>query len=314
MTFPQEIESWGRYRGWEERLFGTFRMANWELKSGITGAEDAIRDGDGGDGRVKGSVGYYSVPTAPGTSGILGNLSTHASRTMMLGELALLLEAVPAGSSPDEYRRAVLDGNVLLKGSGPTRKKSLQHLRELYALDERDLLFSALRTLRTHDPPSLPLLALLAAVTRDALLRATANLVVGMPVGAPVDPGMLSETVAVTFPDRFTEGTRATVGRNVASSWTQSGHLKGRMKKVRVRARASLGAVAYALLLGHLSGARGLPLYETPWTRLLDAPANELDALAFGASKRGLLEYRRMGDVAEFGFSRLLSVTRPNRG
>ncbi len=61
---------------------------------------------------------------------------------MMLGELGLLLEAVPAGSSPVDYRRAVLEDNVLLKGSAPTRKKSLRHLRELYVLDERDILFS----------------------------------------------------------------------------------------------------------------------------------------------------------------------------
>lgn len=188
----------------------------------------------------------------------------------------------------------------------------MRHLRELYALDERDLLFSALRTLWTHDPPSLPLLALLAAVTRDALLRSTASLVMGTPVGAPVDAGMLSEAVAETFPDRLTEGIQAKVGRNTASSWTQSGHLKGRTNKVRVRAGASLGAVVYALFLGHLSGARSLPLYETLWARLLDAPANELDALAFGASQRGLLEYRRMGEVAEFGFSRLLRATGPN--
>lgn len=262
---------------------------------------------------MKGSA-EYPVTTAPGASGILRNLSTHASRTMMLGELALLLEAVPTGSSPGDYRRAVLGDNVLLKGSGPTRKKSLQHLRELYILDERDTLFSALRTLWTHDPPSLPLLALLAAVTRDALLRATAHLVMDTPVGAPIDAGMLSGAVAEAFPDRFTEGTRAAVGRNTASSWTQSGHLKGRTGKVRVRAGASLGAAVYALFLGHLSGARGLPLYETLWARLLDMSANELDALAFGASQRGLLEYRRMGDVAEFGFSRLLSATGVNRG
>lgn len=262
---------------------------------------------------MKGSVGY-PVPTAPGASDILGKLSTHASRTMMLGELALLLEAVPAGSSPDDYRWAVLEDNVLLKGSAPTRKKSLRHLRELYVLDERAILFSALRTLWTHDPPSLPLLALLSAVTRDALLRSTAKLIMDTLVGTPVDAGMLSEAVAQAFPDRLTEGISAKVGRNTASSWTQSGHLKGRTKKVRVRARASLGAVVYALLLGHLSGARGLPLYETLWAQLLDAPANELDALAFSASQRGLLEYRRMGDVAEFGFSRLLNATEAPRG
>ncbi len=224
----------------------------------------------------------------------------------MLSELSLLLESVPTDSMPEDYRRAVLDENVLLKGAATTRVKSLRHLRELYTLNGEDLRFGALRALWDFDPPSQPLLALLCAVSRDALLRSTANLIIYTPVGSPVDADMLAEAVAASFPDRLTPSILAKVGRNAASSWTQSGHLKGRVKKVRVRASASVGAVVYALMLGHLSGVRGLPLYETLWARLLDASPNEIDTLAFAASQRGLLEYRRMGDVAEFGFSKLL--------
>ncbi|MDP9486151.1 MAG: hypothetical protein M3Q49_10270 [Actinomycetota bacterium] len=251
-----------------------------------------------------GGTGYASA------SPVLEDFVTHASRTTMLSELLLLLEAVPAGSSPDGYRSAVLDENVLLKGAATTRTKSLRHLRELYVLREEDARYGALRTLWDQDPPSRPLLALLCAVSRDELLRATAELVIETPGGAAVNAGMLSGAVAESFPDRLAPGIVAKVGRNAASSWTQSGHLQGRAKKVRARAAASIGAVVYALMLGHLSGVRGLPLYETLWARLLDAPANEIDALAFAASQRGLLEYRRMGDVAEFGFSGLLGGER----
>lgn len=243
-----------------------------------------------------------------------GSVGTHASRTMMLSELELLLGAVPPGSSREDYRGAVLDENVLLKKADSTRKKSLRHLRELYTLDEEDPLFSAARTILGHDPAALPLLALLTAVARDDLLRATAPAVLETPVGSPVTAGTLSGAVAESFPDRLTANILAKVGRNTASSWTQSGHLKGRVKKLRAQAAASVGAVAYALLLGHLSGTRGLPLYETPWARLLDAPPNEIDALAFAASQRGLLEYRRMGEVAEFGFSKLLAPRGEGRG
>ena len=72
--------------------------------------------------------------------------------------------------------------------------------------------------------------------------------------------------------------------------------------------RPSIGAVVYALFLGYLSGVRGLPLYETLWARLLDAPEHELDTLAFAASQRGWMDYRRMGEVAEFGFSWLEDI------
>lgn len=239
-----------------------------------------------------------------------GSVSTHASRTMMLFELELLLGAVPAVGSADDYRRAILDDNVLLKKSDSTRRKSLRHLRELYVLDEEDLLFAVLRGLYYHDPASLPLLALLTAVARDGLLRSTASLILETPAGAALDTADFSRTVAGAFPDRFTPITLESVGQRTASTWTRSGHLKGRVRKVRARAAVSVGAVVYALLLGHLSGVRGLPLYETLWARLLDAPPNELDALAFAASRRGLLEYRRMGEVAEIRFSRLLGVRR----
>ncbi len=237
---------------------------------------------------------------------MFGDFRTHASRTMMLSELELLLDAVPADGSSEDLRRAVVDENALLKGAATTRNKSQRHLRELYALDEGHPLFRALRLLWDYDPQSRPLLALLAAITRDSLLCATAELIVDTRAGTPVNAEMLSGAVEASFPDLLAPGILAKVGRNAASSWTQSGHLKGRVKKVRARAVASVGAVVFALMLGHLSGVRGLPLYETLWARLLDAPTNEIDALAFSASQRGLLEYRRMGDVAEFGFSRLL--------
>ena len=252
--------------------------------------------------------------TENGTSLGLGSFVTHASRTMMLSELSLLLEAVPSRGSSDDYKRAIIEENVLLKTAAANRKKTLRHLRELYVLDERDVLFGALRQLWVYDPPSRPLLALLMAVTRDGLLRATASVVMETPEGATVDAGMLSKGVGAAFPDRLTEAVRDKAGRNTASSWTQSGHLKGRAKKVRVRAHASTGAVVYALLLGHLGGIRGLPLYDTMWSRLLDSSANELDALAFSASQRGWMEYRRMGEVAEFGFSKLLASTGEARG
>lgn len=232
----------------------------------------------------------------------------------MLSELELLLDAVPPDASFDNYRQAVLDENVLLKGAATTRAKSLRHLRELYVLDTEDLLFGALRRLWDYDPPSRPLLALLAAVSRDGLLRSTAKLIIETPVGETMSAAVLSEVVEEIFPDRLVPSILAKVGRNTASSWTQSGHLEGHYKKVRVRVVPSVGAVVYALFLGHLSGIRGLPLYETLWARLLDASETEIDALAFAASQRGWLEYRRIGEVAEFGFSGLLRSARSNHG
>lgn len=239
-------------------------------------------------------------------NGDLVGVSTHAARTIMYGELELLLDAVPADGSVDDYRQAVVEENALLKGAFTTRKKSLRFLRELYLLDVREPLFGALRVLWEHNPESRPTLALLAAVSRDDLLRVTAPLILEKPYGSPVGSGMLAEAVAARFPDRMNSSILDKVGRNTASSWTQSGHLEGRSKKVRSRVTLTVETVTYALLLGYLSGERGISLYRTLWARLLDASESEMDALAFAANQRGWLEYRRVGEVAEFGFARLL--------
>jgi hypothetical protein len=47
------------------------------------------------------------------------------------------------------------------------------------------------------------------------------------------------------------------MGQNAGSSWQQSGHLRGKLNKVRQRANSRPVAVAYALILGHLCGERG---------------------------------------------------------
>lgn len=241
-----------------------------------------------------------------GQAEIFRNLTTHASRTLMVPDLTMLLDAVPRGVS-GEYKRLIVEDNVLQKKSASARAKTLEHLRSLYALDDNDPVFAALRSLAEADHESIPMLALLCGATRDALLRSTADRVLNTPKGMPVSAEDLRREVEERFPDRFSENTLIETGSRTLSSWTQSGHLAGRTRKVRSRASASVGSVVFALFLGHLSGVRGLPLYETFWARLLDASADEMDGLAFAASQRGMMEYRRMGDVAEFGFSDLLA-------
>jgi hypothetical protein len=60
------------------------------------------------------------------------------------------------------------------------------------------------------------------------------------------------------------------ISRNCASSWTQSGHLEGRVRKVRTRPAISPAAAAYAALLGSLAGFGGPALLASPWIVVLD--------------------------------------------
>jgi hypothetical protein len=231
---------------------------------------------------------------------------THGSRTMMLAELRLLLAARPATASMQDYRQAILEDNVLLKKTLATRRESLRRLRELYALNRRILLFRALRDLWEGDVGAQPMLALLCACARDPILRATAGMILTLPLGGQVTPQMISAAAEESFPGRWNPTMLANIGRNAASSWRQSGHLAGRLTKVRARAEGRPAAVAYALFLGYLCGERGEGLFDTLWARLLDAPLHLIHDQAFTASQQGWLEYRHTGMVTEIGFRYLL--------
>jgi hypothetical protein len=228
---------------------------------------------------------------------------------MMLSELRLLLTSCPPNTDIEGYSSAIVDGNSLLKKTGSTRRKSFRHLRELYGLDRSLILFRALRDLWEQDSQSQPLLALLCAIARDPSLRATTRVILDAPESSIVTSEMMTRAVEEHYPGRLMVSTLAKIGRNTASSWTQSGHLVGRTEKVRVMVQSHPIALAYALLLGHLCDARGEALFHTLWAKVLDAPVHTLQEKAILASQQGWLEYRQSGAVTEITFDYLLRDT-----
>lgn len=253
-----------------------------------------------------------SIPNSATEYGFVSEgLGAHSSRTMMLAELRLLLEVCPPECKTADYRTAVLDDNVLLKKTETTRRKSLRYLRELYGLDPSMHLFRALRDLWDQEVAAQPMLALLCALARDPSLRSTAAVILEASPGTIVTSQMLAEAAEKQYRGRLNKTTLANIGRHAASSWTQSGHLRGRSHKVRVQAQSHPTSVAYALLLGYFCGARGEALFQTPWALLLDAPPHILHEQAFRASKQGWLEYRQAGGVTDVGFAYLLREENP---
>lgn len=230
----------------------------------------------------------------------------HASRTMMLAELRLLLAACPSSATYEQYWDAILEQNVLLKRTAATRRESLRRLRELYGLSRPLIVFRALRDLWDEAPSEQSSLALLAALARDPLLRATAKIIMAALPGDPVTPAMFAEAVAQQLPDRLNPMTRASISRHAAATWTQAGYLQGRSDKTRTSAVCGPAATAYALLLGYLCGVRGAALFGTFWAKITEALASRLHEQAFAASRLGWLEYRHAGDVTDVSFSYLL--------
>jgi hypothetical protein len=235
----------------------------------------------------------------------LGEKGTHSSRTLMFSELEAVLEATPVQADRTSYASAIIDGNCLAKATTSTRRISVQRLAELYALDPRVPLFRVLRGLWSIDPKSRPLLALLAALARDPLLRASAAPVLSQAPGVEIQRAPIREALRTLVGERMNDGTLDKVVRNVSSTWTQTDHLSGRTFKHRNRVSAQPTALAFALWLGNAAGFRGDELLTTGWIAALDCTATSARNLALEAKRIGLIDLRTSGDVVEFGLDRL---------
>ena len=237
-----------------------------------------------------------------------GSASVHTGRTMMLAELGSLLDHVAAGATAGDYTKSIMDENILGKPTRAARQETARRLQALYGLDPHCTLFRLLRHFWAANPESRPMLAFLVAAARDPLLRETTPLVQEIPLGQLVPSGEIAKGLAEKYPQRFSTTTQLSTARNLASSWSQAGYLKGRAKKIRTRPHITPGVVAFALLLGYLRGLRGSLLLDCIWTRLLDCTMNTVTDLAMEASKQGWLRFKASGSVIEISFPGLLTA------
>lgn len=240
-------------------------------------------------------------------SSLSGGANT--SHTLLVYDLVALLSHVPrADATLADYADAIVEHNILEKDTHGGRLRNLRYLRELYLLRPDSVLFRALRDLWWFDQSGRPLLACVCALARDTSFRASAAAIVRTVPGDEVTSRDLAAAVAEEFPSTYNASTLAKIGRNTFSSWEQTGHLRPHAPSIKQRQRAVCqpSNVAYALLLGHLQGARGQALFETLWAQVLDQPRSHLYDLATAASQAGLLEFRNAGGVVEVGFSHLL--------
>lgn len=239
----------------------------------------------------------------PDEAGFRSVCTLRSVRSIMLPELTALLGTVPSDGGLDAYRAAMLDHNVLGKATASTRDRCAERLVELYALDPSVPVFAGLRHVWDLDPSSRPLIACQCSVSRDPFMRATASLILHSSEGDEVSKAAFVQCLDHASGGRLGETTLGALAGGVRSSWTQSGHLQGRVRKRRSRVSAEAAAAVYGLFLGRLSGFGGVSLFDSPWCRLLDRTPTEVDELAFEASRRGWLTYRRMGSVVEIEFA-----------
>lgn len=223
---------------------------------------------------------------------------------MMYAELTQLFHSVPHEALRADYVNAISEDNILGKKTLSTRRLTTQRLSELYGLDPAIPLFRIVRALwnQETEPSGRPLLALLCSLARDPLLRASRDAACLTPIGREFPRTDISAALARLGQGRLNAATIAKIVRNVASSWTQSGHFTGRVRKVRTVVRPTPASVTFACMLGYMEGLRGRSLFSSPWTKVFDASSFELEQAAIEARRLGLLDLKLSPDTAEISF------------
>lgn len=238
----------------------------------------------------------------------IGLGGAHISRTMMLEELNILLAHTNRiDAEKKDYLYAVIAENCLGKRSAKNRTLTGRYLVDLYSLDYKNFLFRALLYFWNRDSASRPLLALLCAYARDPILRITAPYILSFSEGAVLTRESLEEFIDAQKPGRFSKATLKSTAQNINATWTKSGHLNGRAKKVRGRAVPAAASISYAMFLGYLMGLRGQSLIQSEYSKLLDCSSGKIIELAEEASCKGWIDLKRVGDIIEIGFPKLIS-------
>lgn len=223
----------------------------------------------------------------------------------MLEEISRLLDATGPKASRADYAAAVIDGNCLSKPTASSRRLTNQRLGELYGLDPSIPLFRVFRRLWEVDKDGRPRLALLISLARDPLLAATWPVIMSLPPGAELQRDQLREALRSLVGTRLNASILEKVCRNIASSWTQSGHLLGRTFKRRQTVTATPGNAAFAIYLAHAAGSRGAAVFASLWFQVIDCDPSKGRRLALEAKQIGFIDLRMAGDVVEFNLARL---------
>jgi hypothetical protein len=151
-------------------------------------------------------------------------------------------------------------------------------------------------------------LALTISLARDPILRVSWDLVVAKHVGEPVSAQEIVAVLAAADPDRLSQASLASYARNIRSTWTQAGFLKGSARKLRTAPRVTPTNVTFWLFLGHLEGLSGRRLFSSRWTALAGSTPDQLQDLAAAAANRGQIVFRSAGGVVEVRFPGYLTA------
>jgi len=234
--------------------------------------------------------------------------SVMTNRTIMVAELEKLLTYNNSSLMDfQQYMDAIINENCLHKATENNKNYTAKHLQNLYGLDPSNLVFRGLKFFYDKESCALPLLASLAAYSRDSIFNISFSYIQNLPIGALSRNDDFILFIEKQYPGRFSDKMLLSLVQNLHSSWTQSGHLTGKMKKIRQNLPDCHTAVCYALFLGSIKGIRGQNLFFSEYVNLLEYGYEKSLELAKESAAQGFINMKCIGDVIEVRFPGIIT-------
>ena len=189
----------------------------------------------------------------------------------MLADLTALLSAHPPRPSATTSTGCIVEENCLGKKTTSNRWLTARHLADLYGLDQGVTVFRLLRFFWSADAAARPMLALLCAKARDALLAPVRQESAGDEARRDADQRGLRQLFQPRAAGPVQRGhDHDRLAQNVGASWTQAGFFKGKITKSRTRPVVTPAVAAYALAWATCAACAAKSCWKAIGRRLLD--------------------------------------------
>lgn len=239
-------------------------------------------------------------------------VSRLATRAALYADLQTLLAGANEPLPRPEYRRRVLQDNVLARRSHAAREKAWKELASRYGLDGTSLPFRAFlqeyRSARSERERGLTAYLLFALHDRlvcdlgtewlyEYLRTAPAELRT-----ADVLAFLSSRETAHPEIRRWSSSSRENIASHYLSALKEFGLARGAQRKTSVRPAPGAAPVRFLLRAILMSGVSQQAAIQSPLFRLLALTLNDTVSLLFRLNAEGALRCRIQGDVVDLDF------------
>lgn len=223
---------------------------------------------------------------------------------MMFAELEKVMDHSIDG---DNFLES-LGKNVTGKKSNSGVQKTATYLKRLYGFDNTYQPFIAFKYFwKNAETIDKPLLAFIYAVNHDDLLAESSQVLQNVPLGEKVSVELFKENLEKYHPNHYSEVSKHSIGKNLASTWKQVDFIDGKVKNTRTQPDINYRVACFAFLMAYLRGERGDFIWNSIGVKALCLNENRLRELAVECAKRDLMQYHFAGSVTSISFNSLLN-------